>query len=376
MITLLCSFLVVGFFSFGSGYVGDEDLHRELSRKAEEQNWQIITGGNEVYVINIKSREKTSIMTIAEQSKYVWSAAALSSDGAWLALERGSKRLPYKTDIVLINWRKFLQSSKSFRELVQLPLPDLHVDGFTWAPDKHSLAIKARKISNEDEPGKPKHPFKVYEFSLETEELRELPIEQINALAPHAWSASGLLVYKSDDNTIKRHDAKELGQVLPVISNLAMFDFNSGKVTSLFLGRFPSWNHKGLMTYMESPKEDLAVLAPPKVGSDEGHRYRDHYYIYNPETGEQKLFLKNKHPRGKNGSIFSPITWSPDDQYILYGRQTGLTGSFDDLYVMEVATGRETLICRGVDVLYAGHASWVAIDRNKRASVLRGGVRK
>ena len=146
-----------------------------------------------------------------------------------------------------------------------------------------------------------------------------------------------------------------------------MLDLNSNKVINFFQGDFPSWNHKGILTFLDIPKESLAVLAPPK-NSEEGHRYRDSYYTYNLKTGERKLLLKNEQPRGKNGAVFGPIAWSPDDQYILYGRQSGFTGSVDDLYAMEVATGRETLVCRGIDMLFAGYASWVALAPTESVS--------
>lgn len=352
-------------FSLTSGDEGDSDLHKELIRKTEEQNWQIITGGNEVYQIDIKRRKRTPIMTMADQSKYVWSMASLSPDGEWLALERSPRRPPFKKDLVLVNWRDFFQSSKPFDELVQTPIPGFDVEGFSWAPDKHVLAIKVRKTGEGDHRQDKNSRFRIYEFSLETKQLKELPIEQFDSLEPNTWSSKGPLVYKSEDNTIERFDAEDRGETLPNISNLAMYDFNSGEVTNLFPGDFPSWNHKGLLTYMDSPRESLAVLAPPKRPG-EGHQYKDRYYTYDLETGDRKLLLENKHPRGENGSIFSSITWSPDDQYILYGRQTSFTGSFDDLYAMEVATGRETLICRGVDRLFAGHASWVALPQKKR----------
>ena len=302
---------------------------------------------------------------MAEQSEYSWGQAALSPGGQWLALRRTVFLPATKSDLVLINWREFLQSSKPFDELVQTPIPGFDVEGFSWAPDKHSLAIAARKISDERMSPEKKSDLKVYEFLLDTKQIRQLPIEQIFGLSPNAWSLKDLLVYKSEDNTIERVDAENAGKTLPNISNLAMLDLKTGKVTHLFPGEFPSWNHKGLLTYMESPREDLAVLAPPKRPGG-GHQYKDRYYTYNLETGERKLLLENEQPRGKNGSIFSAITWSPDDQYILYGRQTGFTGSFDDLYAMEVATGKETLLCRGVDRLYAG-ASWVALAQPQKS---------
>ncbi len=347
-------------FPFTGGDLGDENLHKELIRKAEEQNWEIIIGGNRVYQIDIGKRKKIPIMSIAEQRDYSWGMASLSPDGQWLALARGKKRPPFKTDIVLLNWRRFRSGAKSLQDLIQLPLLDYDIEGFAWAPTKHSIAIKARKWSDENQARGRDRKYDAYEFLFDTHEMKKLPIKQISSLKANAWSVENQLVYKSVDNSLEKLDAENSGKKLPNISELALYDFNSQKITNLFSGDFPSWSPKGLLTYLDFPKEDLAVLAPPK-NPDEGHQYKDSYYTYNLKTGEKQLLIKNEQPRGTNGAIFSPIVWSPDAKYILYGRQSGFTGSTDDLYVMEIATGKETLVCRGVDMLFSGHASWVAI---------------
>ncbi len=347
-------------FSFTGGDFGDENLHKELVRKTEEQNWEIIIGGNRVYQIDVRRRKKIPIMSMAEQRNYVWSMTSLSPDGQWLALKRGAKLPPFKTDLVLLNWKEFRSEVKPLQKLIQCPLPDYDIEGFAWAPTKYSLAVSARKWSDEDQTRGRDRKYDVYEFSIDTNEMRRLPIEQISSLGANAWSIENQLAYKSVDNTLEKLDAENRGEKLRNISDLALYDFNSGTIKNLFAGDFPSWSQKGLLTYLDFPEEDLAVLAPSK-NPDEGHQYKDRYYTYNLRTGEKRLLLESKQPRGTNGAIFSPIVWSPDGQYILFGRQSGFTGSTDDLYAMEVATGKETLICRGVDMLFAGHASWVAI---------------
>lgn len=343
LIILPISALLWTAFSFTGGGLGDADFHKELVRKTEEKNWEIVVGGNRVYRIDINRRKRIPIMSMAKQNKYIWSTASLSPDGQWFALERSPKRPPFKKDLILINWKDLLRSSKPFDELIEIPLPDLDIEGFAWAPDRHALAIKVRKEWQRQDQNR------VYEFSLETKQLRLLPIEQIFYLDPNAWSEDNLLVFCSESNAFESIDAMRKGESLNNINQIALYDFNSNTLKKLFPGNFPTWNHNGLLTFMDMDDNN--------------------FYTYDLKSRERKLLLKNQEVGRGNGFIYGPIIWSPDDQYILYGRQSGFTGSSNDLYATEVATGRETLICRGVDMLFAGHASWVALSLSETGEV-------
>ena len=340
-------------FSLMASHVNNTNLHEELIKKTKDQNWQIVVGGNTIYQIDIKTRRKIPIMSMADQNNYVWGAAGLSSDGEWLALERSTRLLHDKTDLALINWREFIKQSKPFDKLIQLPLPNFEITNFSWSPNGHSLVIIAREVNEEQVVSK--NDYKVYELILETKQLRELPIHTINSLNPKAWSPDGKLVYISEDNTIAMLDAGTLA-TNTAYSKLAIFDFNTNEITNLFAGNFASWNHKGLLTYLDTTN--------------------DTYYTYNLNTRERKILLKNVVERGEEGSVFSPIIWSPDDQYILYGKQTKFHQSSDDLYAMEVATGREILICKGVFPLFAGFASWVQMAQQQEIDGLQDRTNK
>jgi hypothetical protein len=83
-----------------------------------------------------------------------------------------------------------------------------------------------------------------------------------------------------------------------------------------------------------------------------------------PDGSEKKIFLKQNVPKQENGSVYGPIIWSPDDKFVMYGRQTGWEGAFDDIYIQEIATGLEAKVAESVGQIFLGYGSWISLRQS------------
>lgn len=322
IILLLSSLLFTSFW--WENPVGSQELWQKLTRLEQQENWQILVGGNEIVTCPVGKRRINLIITKTDSYYYGWGAAAMSPDGKTIAALRYSEP-DGDAYLVFIDFPEFL---KKGIDIIQVPLPDYEVRGFSWSPDGKKIAFLGRpRISGKHDWQDKETAQMIYLFDLVSKVVQKTQAKNVFLFYPNTWSKYGQLVYEGPRDFVSVYDIATARQT------------NAGK------GMFPSWNSDGtLITFQDVKSRD--------------------YYVMKSDGSDKRLLMEVSIKEG-NGTSYGPIIWSPDDKFFMYGKQTGWAGTSDDLYIREYATDQDSKICENVDRLWYGSGSWISGKKNK-----------
>jgi hypothetical protein len=315
---------------------GNPLLWLKIARKAYIDKSVIMVGGNEIREILIPFKLPVLKKDYTEQPKmpinlsteeqdgikkgyYDWHGGILSPDGSLLVATLGIS-IPNRSHLFLFNWN-CLKKNKNDWSCGEIILPEYDIEQYAWSPNSKTLLLTAKKYLGETKNG---NPSSAYFYNIPDRKLTELNLPNFQSMTAHAWSKNNQIVYEGPENFV------------------SVYNVEKGTSNKLVSGAFPTWNSSGTQITYQELRDDL----------------KNPYYLINPDgTGKQKLNLSYKE-RATPRSFYGPITWSPDDKYFIYGKQTWFKGTGDTLHVREVSSNAETYIGGG-DYIFVSQPTWI-----------------
>ncbi len=267
-----------------------------------------------VYLYSVQDRKAVPIFGIGETYDYIGDAT-FAPDGQRIALwvSTAEEIEAHRSQLALLDGEGHFQE-----KLLEAP----SVGEIAWSSDGTKLAFMANYRPTKDKYIRNTQELKgegaLFIFNLSTGTQRILLESGISSLTSYAWSPDNReIVYVGidDDILIYNFDTHQL-RVL-VVKGLAE--------------GFPTWSPSGdWIAYMGAERN---------------------YYRIHPDGSGQELLLENfkaswwdrlswrlgRHPVD---FMWGPLVWSPDSQYLLYGRTSGPVSLQTMLYALDLKSGQ------------------------------------
>jgi Tol biopolymer transport system component len=220
------------------------------------------------------------------------------------------------------------------------PCPAAACSNFTWHADSRRLLFEQRKLNDDKLAGAPV----LYWLDTKTGDVQRLMEDE------NSYSANGRI--SPEGEWVSYHSPLQEGTVLYHLEDGgSQFILNEG-------GRPAAWNPSG--TAVVLPQVDLVI-----VHSEEGDDHETHEHDYQLAVHLLRIDLETGEQRNLSGDLRvddSVPAWSPDGQWIAFGRRPPLTGSARQLWLIR-ADGSESRALSDDPNINHGPPSWSADGR-------------
>lgn len=199
------------------------------------------------------------------------------------------------------------------------------IGGPAWSPDGKQIAYAGGLEREGEDPRR----FALFLLDVSTRRSERLLSEGSYALTNQAWAPSGnQLVYAFSE---KPADPP----------SIRIYDLRSQSSRELVRGSgIATWSPTGEWIAYLTSKDDGTTM-----------------HLITPRGDDNKMLLQDA---GRFDQLMTPPIWSPDGEYLLYGRLYPKDPVGNVPYVFELATGREEAVPLTMEAYgLAGYASWV-----------------
>ena len=285
-----------------------------LQARAKAHHWKtLIAAGNEVSLLGFDSPEPRSVYRAPKDNTYYdIRNGALSPDASQIAFTQrpSSSKDPWKLGLFLLDL-----TSGSLHRLVEAD----EFGGLCWSPDGKKLVYVSREGKEDQDP--PGYALRI--LDLHTRQSDVLVQGDEYDVTNQAWSPDGHQVLYM---LFASQDQKQ--------NTLMIYDFPSRTVRKFVKGgALATWSPKSDRITYRTIEEDGAVL-----------------HLIRPDGQDDVILLRDK--LDLNNNIVTPPLWSPDGEYLLYGRTFPPDPVGQVPYVFELSTKREAAV--PAEASYAG----------------------